>query len=98
MARNIYRLSAEGHLWTLQVGGHVLGRWRSRDGALRRAQAIAAGDQPSLLVVHAPTGRSRSSIPSVTTRTHRADEPGYHAVRDGLRAGTRRLVPRGPDR
>jgi hypothetical protein len=56
MARNIYRLTPDGHLWALQVGGGVLGRWRSRDGALRRAQAVAAGDQPSLLVVHAPDG------------------------------------------
>jgi hypothetical protein len=56
MARNIYRLVPNGHLWTLQVGGRVLGSWRSRDGALRRSQAIANGDQPSLLVVHAPDG------------------------------------------
>ncbi|HEY7283425.1 MAG TPA: DUF2188 domain-containing protein [Actinomycetota bacterium] len=52
MARNIYHLLPDGHLWMLQVGKRVLGRWRSRDGALRRAQAVASGDQPSLLIVH----------------------------------------------
>ena len=52
MARNIYRLLPDGHLWTLQVGKRVLGRWRSRQGAVRRAQSVAAGDQPSLLVVY----------------------------------------------
>jgi streptogramin lyase len=56
MARNVYRLAPDGHLWALHVGGRVLGRWRSRDGALRRAQAIADGDQPSVLVVHGPDG------------------------------------------
>jgi hypothetical protein len=56
MARNVYRLIPRGHLWTLQVGSHVLGTWRSRDGALRRSQTIASGDQPSLLVVYAPDG------------------------------------------
>ena len=63
MARNIYRLTPEGHLWTLQVGGRVLGKWRSRDGALRRAQAIAAGDQPSLLIVLGPDGEVEHEHP-----------------------------------
>jgi hypothetical protein len=63
MARNVYRLVPEGTVWRVQIGGRVLGKWRSRDNALRRAQAYAAADQPSTLVVHGRDGSVESEHP-----------------------------------
>jgi hypothetical protein len=60
MARNIYRVVPQGIGWGVQLGGRLLGRWRSRANALRRAQAYAAADQPSTLVVHARDGSVES--------------------------------------
>ncbi len=56
MARNVYRVVADERLWAVQIGGRVLGRWRSRDNAIRRASAMAEGDQPSLVIVHRGDG------------------------------------------
>ena len=56
MARNVYRVVPEQNLWTLQIGGRVLGRWRSRDNAVRRAASLAETDQPSVVVVHRRDG------------------------------------------
>jgi len=56
LARNIYRVVPDSTLWAVQIGRRVLGRWRSRDNAIRRAAAMAEGDQPSLVIVHRRDG------------------------------------------
>ena len=56
MARNVYRVVPLENLWALQIGGRVLGRWRSRDNAVRRAAALAERDQPSVVVVYRRDG------------------------------------------
>jgi hypothetical protein len=63
MARNVYRVVPQGIGWSVQIGGRTLGRWRSRDNALRRAQAWASADQPSTLVVHSRDGSVESEHP-----------------------------------
>ncbi len=63
MARNVYRVVPHEIGWSVQLGGRTLGRWRSRENALRRAQAYAAADQPSTLVVLSRDGSVESEHP-----------------------------------
>ena len=56
MARNAYRVVADDHLWAVVFGGKVVGRWRIKENAIRRARALASEDEPSLVTVHGPGG------------------------------------------
>jgi hypothetical protein len=56
VARNIYRVIPEGALWAVQFGGSVVGRWRVKDNAVRRARSLAASDEPSMVTIHRPDG------------------------------------------
>ena len=56
MARNVYRIFPDENLWAVVFGGRVVGRWRVKENAVRRARSLASVDEPSLVTVHRPDG------------------------------------------
>lgn len=63
MARNVYRVVAEGPLWTVVFGGRPVARFRSRENAVKRARALAWGDQPSVVALHRADGSIEREVP-----------------------------------
>ena len=63
MARNVYRVVAEGRLWAVVFGGRPVATFRVRDNAVRRARQLAWRDQPSVVTVHGPDGSVELEVP-----------------------------------
>ena len=56
VARNVYRIVPSGPGWELHFAGRIVGRWRVKDTALRRAHELASEDQPSLVTLYGKGG------------------------------------------